>query len=124
MAANKEIVVVNSLTGEVYTPQPRKTKRTEPFYMTNQADAIELAKLKLTSMDHRILLYLQGIADYDNTAQASQIFLAKELEATEATISVCLKRLAEFGLIRKTEQHGRSAFVISDKVSTRGKAKP
>lgn len=123
MAVHKEIVVVDAATGEVYTPQQKKTKRTEPFYMTNQADAIELAKLKLTAMEYRVLLYLQGIADYDNTAQAAQVFLAKELEATEATISVCLKRLVELGLIRRTDQHGRAAFIINKKVSTRGKAK-
>jgi hypothetical protein len=95
----------------------------EPFYMTTQQASIELAKLKLTAMEYRILHYLQGIADYDNIAQTSQVFLAQQLETTEATISVSLKRLDELGVVKKIPYHGRTAFEISQKISTRGKVK-
>lgn len=123
MAVQKEVVVVDATTGEIYGPKPKKTKRTEPFYMTTQQASIELAKLKLTAMEYRILHYLQGIADYDNVAQTSQVFLAKELQTTEATISVSLKRLDELGVVHKVDLHGRAAFQISQKISTRGKVK-
>jgi predicted transcriptional regulator len=123
MAVQKEVVVVDATTGEIYGPRPRKTKRLEPFYMTTQQASIELAKLKLTAMEYRILHYLQGIADYDNMAQTSQVFLAKELNTTEATISVSLKRLHELGVVHKVEHCGRWVFVIDQRVSTRGKVK-
>jgi Mn-dependent DtxR family transcriptional regulator len=74
-------------------------------------------------MEYRILHYLQGIADYDNIAQTSQVFLAQQLETTEATISVSLKRLDELGVVKKIPYHGRTAFEISQKISTRGKVK-
>lgn len=124
MAVEKEIVVVDAATGEIYQPQPKKKKRTEAFFMTIQSEAIELAKLKLTSMDHRVLLYLQGLADYDNVAQTSQVFLAQELETTEATISACLKRLEENHLLKKEKIRGQFLFKIDSRVSTRGKVKP
>jgi len=92
--------------------------------MTTLAAAIELAKLDLTRMDLKLLIYLQGNADYDNRiAGVSQVFIAKELTTTEATVSVCLKHLEEKGLIRKEKEKGVVAFFLSDKVSTRGKVK-
>jgi predicted transcriptional regulator len=56
-------------------------------------------------------------------AQTSQVFLAKELSTTEATISVSIKRLHELGVVHKIEHCGRWVFVIDQKVSTRGKVK-
>lgn len=119
----EKVVVVDKDTGEIYGPQPRKKKRQEPFYMTTQQDSIDLAKRKLTAMELRVLLYLQGVADYDNIASVSQAFLAKELETTASTISLSLKSLVEAGLLIKEEFHGRPAFRISTNVSTRGKLK-
>lgn len=123
MTVQKEVVVVDAQTGEVYGPRPRKVKRTEPFFMTTQKASIELAKLKLTAMEYRIVHYLQGIADYDNVANISQKFLADELETTEATISISLKKLDEMGIVHKDEMNGRKVFIISSKVSTRGKCR-
>ena len=123
MAGQKEVIVVDATTGEIYGPRPKKTKRTEAFYMTTQSASIELAKLKLTAMEYRIFHYLQGIADYDNMAQTSQKFLAEQLDTTEATISICLKHLDELGVIHKREHCGRWAFYIDQKISTRGKVK-
>jgi DNA-binding MarR family transcriptional regulator len=123
MTTPKEIIVVNGVTGEVYKPQPKKIKRSEAFYMTIQTDSIILAKKKLTGMEHSVLLYLQGLADYDNVAQTSQVFLAEQLDTTEATISNCLKKLAEKGLIQKEKIRGQFLFKINQSVSTRGKVK-
>lgn len=124
MAIQKEIVVVDASTGEIYGPKPRKTKRTEPFFMVTQKEAIELAKKGLTGKEHDVLLYLQGIVDYDNIAQVSQAHLAKQLNTTEVTISNAIKRLCELHIIQRVEIQGRKAFKISSTVSTRGKVKP
>lgn len=123
MASDKEIIVVNATTGEVYERKPRKIKRTEAFYMTYQKDAIQLAKMNLTGTEHNIIRYLEGIADFDNVASVSQTFLAQEIGATEATISVSIKHLVELGIIRKEKICGRQVFIISQNVSTRGKIK-
>lgn len=123
MAVQKEIVVVDASTGEIYGTKPRKIKRLEPFFMTTQQASIELSKLKLTAMEYRIVHYLQGIADYDNVAHVSQAFLAKELETTEATISISLKRLSELNVVKRDEVCGRKVFIISSNVSTRGRVK-
>jgi hypothetical protein len=123
MAIQKEVVVVDASTGEIYGPRPRKIKRTEPFFMTYQEAAKELAKSKFTGMELRVLLYLQSIADYDNVAQITQAFLAKELDTTEATISISIKHLVEKDAITTPVINGRKAFKISSHISTRGKAK-
>lgn len=92
--------------------------------MVDQSAAIELAKLKLTGMEHNVLLYLQGLSDYDNVvSQVSQVFLAEELTTTEATVSVCLKRLAELGLVQKQRLRGCTVFTINPKISARGRLK-
>jgi predicted transcriptional regulator len=124
MVGEKEIIVVDASTGEIYTPQPKKKKRTEAFFMTTLAAAIELAKLDLTRMDLKLLIYLQGNADYDNRISGiSQVFIAQELQTTEATISACIKHLEEKGLVRKVKETGVVAFILSERVSTRGKTK-
>jgi DNA-binding MarR family transcriptional regulator len=123
MAADKEILVVNAATGELYERRPRKTKRVEAFYMTNQKDAIELAKAGLSATEHNILRYLEGIMDYDNVASVAQSYLAEQLGTTEATVSISLKHLAEKGIVRKDRINGRWVFIVSSKASTRGKLK-
>jgi Mn-dependent DtxR family transcriptional regulator len=71
------------------------------------------------------LIYLQGNADYDNRISGvSQVFIAKELATTEATITACFKHLEEKGLVHKAKEKGVNAFILSEKVSTRGKVKP
>ena len=123
MSDNNGMLVVNAQTGEVYAPKQRKIKRTEPFFMVEQKSAIELAKESFTGMDLRILLYLQGLADYDNICQPSQKFLAFELSTTEATVSISIKHLVEKGAITIENIAGRKAFKINSNVSTRGKMK-
>jgi hypothetical protein len=123
MVLQKEVVVVDALTGEVYGPRPRKIKRMEPFYMVTQKEAIDLAKQGLTAKEHDVLLYLQGIADYQNIAQVAQSFLAKEINTTEVTISNAIKHLCELDILRRVTVNGRKGFEISAKISTRGKVK-
>lgn len=124
MIIQKEVVVIDGLTGEVYGKHQKKRKRTEAFYMTTQESSIELAKMKLTGMEYSILLYLQGLEDYENTVYGlSQVKLAADLQTTEATISLALKHLEELSLIRKDKNRGHVAFIVSPKVSTRGKVK-
>ena len=123
MAIQKEVVVVDAATGEVYGPKVRKIKRTEPFYMVTQKEAIDLAKQGLSAKEHDILLYLQGIADYQNVAQVAQSFLAKEISTTEVTVSNAIKHLCELGIIRRVTVNGRKGFKIASSISTRGRAK-
>jgi hypothetical protein len=123
MAIQKEVVVVDASTGEVYGPRPRKIKRTEAFYMVTQKEAIDLAKQGLTAKEHDVLLYLQGIADYENVAQVAQSFLAKEINTTEVTVSNAIKHLCDLDILRRVTVNGRKGFEISTKVCTRGKIK-
>jgi len=124
MENTKDIFIVNKTTGEIFEPKKKKQKRTEEFYMTTKSASIELAKMKLSGMEHNILLYMQGLCDYDNfVPKITQAFLAAELDATEATISNGLKRLSDLGLIHKIPMHGTWQFQIDPRVSTRGKAK-
>jgi len=91
--------------------------------MTYQEAVKNLAKAKFTSMELRVLLYFQGIMDYDNIAQISQAFLAKELDTTESTISLSIKHLVEKGAVAVEYVNGRKAFKVSPEISERGKTK-
>jgi len=91
--------------------------------MTYQKTAIDVAKKKFSGAELSVLLFLQGKADYDNIAQVSQAFIAKEIGNTEATVSLAIKHLIEEGVITSSQINGRKAFIISYDVSTRGKAK-
>lgn len=122
MKERKEIVVIDGKTGEIYGKKPRKVKRTEEFFMMTQDAAINLAKMKLTGMEHNVLLYLQGVADYKNVVpKITQAFLAKELNTTEATISVSIKGLIDNGIIRKQSILGTDHFIINPDISARGR---
>ena len=91
--------------------------------MVTQKEAIDLAKRGLSAKEHDILLYLQGIADYQNIAQVAQSFLAKEVGTTEVTVSNAIKRLCELEIVHRVTINGRKGFEISSTISTRGKAK-
>lgn len=124
MEKRNEIFIVDRATGEIFEPKKKKLKRTEEFYMTTMSASIDLAKMKLSGMEHSILLYLQGLSDYDNfVPRITQAFLAKELDVTEATISNGLKHLTDLGLLHKVPMHGTWQFRIDPRVSTRGKVK-
>lgn len=118
-----DYLLVNQTTGEIVEPRKHKHRRTEEFYMTRQEDAIRLAKMKLTGMEHNVLLYLEGVMDYDNIARTTQKNIADELASTEATISTTINSLVEKNLLAKTEILGVKAFVVSKTVSERGRKK-
>ena len=113
MEIQKEVVIVDFATGEVCAPRPREIRRTEPFFMTYQKSAIDVAKKKFSGAELSVLLFLQGKADYDNIAQVSQAFIAKEIGNTEATVSLAIKHLVNEGVISVAQVNGRKAFVIS-----------
>jgi len=119
----KELLVVDTETGEYSSARPRKKKRMEGFYMATQTESILIAKMKLSGMELSVLMYLLGIMDYENTAVVSQAFLATELSATQATISNAIKRLCEKGLVSSTTVAGNKAYVLSALVASRGKQK-
>lgn len=91
------------------------------FLIVNKEKCIEIAKMGLKATEHNILLYFQGIMDYkNNVPKVSQVFLARELGATEMTISTCLKSLVEKGILKKDEKLGFTHYIVSSDVSTRG----
>lgn len=116
----KELLIHDTGTGELFPPRSRKKKRKEGFYMTTQADAVCLAKMKLTGMEHSILLYLMGVMDYNNVAIISQAFLASELDTTEATISGCIGKLVDKSLINRVVVAGSKGFEVTKLLASRG----
>ena len=121
--ADEKVIVVDAATGEVYSPQPRKTKRTEFFYMTKQRDAIALAKMNLTRMEHNVLLFLEGKMDYDSCARVSQAYIAEELGTTETTVSLSVKGLLEKGIITRPLVNGMKVYRVAEHIAARGKEK-
>lgn len=115
--------ILDESTGVLTPIRHKSTKRTEDFYMTKQKDAIALAKMKLSGMEHNVLLLLEGLMNYDSVVTTSQKYLATELNSTEATISACISSLSEKGLITKSEQNGVRALIVNSHVSERGKQK-
>jgi DNA-binding MarR family transcriptional regulator len=121
MTKKRNLAVFDEDTGEVFKRKSRK--RTEEFYMTKQKDSIALAKMKLTGMEHNVLLFLTGAMGYDSSVQITQKFLARELGTTEATVSTSISSLIDRGLIQRVFINGQQGFTVSGHVAERGKKK-
>lgn len=96
----KQLLIVNKATGEVKGRfvLPKKSLGMGWVGMY-QAAAINLAKMKLSKDEYRVLLYLFGKLDYQNHLAVSQREMAEELGIHRQNIYKAMRGLVEANII-------------------------
>lgn len=90
------------------------------FMMQYNHSLYQIAKMKLTGEDLRVLLFMQSFLDFNNFIPITQINIAKELDMKQPHVSRSIKKLTDKGLIDKIKKGRNIYYKLSPTVAWKG----
>lgn len=118
--------IFNDTTGELVEIRQRKNKKRKGrnFFMVEQLDADNLSKMKdMHGTDHRILWFILSKIDFENKTLMTQAYIAKCLDMQQSLVSQSIKKLVDFGYIRKINVNGTNGYLVNSEFAIKGSEK-
>ena len=99
----------------------RRRKKKGDFFMGHQPIFEILAKDKeLTGADHRVLLYMFSICDFENWVRVTLQYIADELDMRRPNVSRSVSKLKKEGYLRSVKMGGSNVYQIHPDVIIKG----